>query len=116
MPQSTAPLRGEIWMLNFDPVRGHEQAGRRPALVLSVDIFNSGPASLVIVCPISSRNRNIRSHVEVSPPEGGLTQVSYAMTEHIRSVAKERLVTRMGTASTVTMGAVEQRLRILLDL
>ncbi len=111
-----APLRGEIWLLDFDPTRGREQAGTRPALVLSVDLFNSGPASLVIVCPVTSRNRKIRSHVEIIPPEGGLVVTSYILSEHIRSVTKDRLVRRLGSVSTATVEAVEERLRILLGL
>ena len=47
--------RGEIWWVDLDPTRGHEQAGRRPALVLSVDAFNHGPAGLVVVVPVSSK-------------------------------------------------------------
>lgn len=116
MPPSAAPLRGELWLLDFDPTQGHEQAGTRPALVVSVDLFNSGPASLVMVCPVSSRKRNIRSHVEVLPPEGGLTMTSYIMTEHLRSASKERLVRRLGTVSNAVLEAVEERVRILLNL
>jgi mRNA interferase MazF len=39
------PARGEIWDLDLDPILGREQAGFRPALVLSVDLFNQGPLS-----------------------------------------------------------------------
>ena len=117
MPESPpAPLRGEIWLLDFDPTRGHEQAGTRPALVLSADRFNSGPANLVIVCPLSSKNRSIRSHVEVEPPDGGLAATSYVMTEHIRSVSRDRLVRRLGALSTERVEAIEERLRILIRL
>ncbi|HEY3999133.1 MAG TPA: type II toxin-antitoxin system PemK/MazF family toxin [Candidatus Xenobia bacterium] len=66
------PLRGEIWLADMDPVRGHEQGGRRPVLVVSVDPFNQGPAGLVIVLPMTSRARGIPSHGVVEPPEGGL--------------------------------------------
>lgn len=111
-----APLRGEIWLLDFDPTRGHEQAGTRPALVISVDRFNAGLANLVIVCPLSSKNRNIRSHVEVEPPEGGLATTSYILTEHIRSVSRDRLVRRLGALSAERLEAVETRLRILTGL
>lgn len=111
-----SPLRGEVWMLNFDPIRGHEQAGTRPALILSVDAFNSGPADLVIVLPITSRSRGVRSHVEVQPPEGGLSIVSYIKCEDVRSVAKIRLQRRLGEISLKTMAEVEDKLRILLDL
>jgi mRNA interferase MazF len=113
---SQAPRRGEVWLLDFDPTKGHEQAGKRPALVLSVDLFNSGPAGLVIVCPITSRNRHIRSHVEIAPPEGGLHVTSYVMAEHIRSVSSERLVHRLGVVGATLVEAVEDRIRILLSL
>ncbi len=111
-----SPLRGEVWMLNFDPTRGHEQAGTRPALILSVDVFNAGPADLVIVLPITSRSKGVRSHVVVSPPAGGLSVVSYIKCEDVRSVAKERLHRRLGNISAVTMAEVEDKLKILLGL
>lgn len=111
-----SPLRGEVWMLNFDPTRGHEQAGTRPALILSVDVFNAGPADLVIVLPITSRSKGVRSHVAVQPPEGGLSVVSYIKCEDVRSVAKERLSHRLREVSAETMAEVEDKLRILLNL
>ncbi len=115
-PASSSPLRGEVWMLNFDPTRGHEQAGTRPALILSVDVFNAGPADLVIVLPITSRARGVRSHVTVQPPEGGLRVTSFIKCEDVRSVAKERLHRRLGAVSVQTMAEVEDKLRILLNL
>lgn len=111
-----SPLRGEIWMLNFDPTRGHEQAGTRPALIISVDIFNAGPADLVIGLPITNRSKGVRSHVAVQPPEGGLSVSSFIKCEDVRSVARERLLRRLGSISAKTMAEVEDRLRILLDL
>lgn len=66
------PSRGEIWLLDLDPTRGHEQSGRRTCAVISVDLFNHGPAGLVVIAPIITRFRGIASHVEVNPPEGGL--------------------------------------------
>ncbi|OYV95604.1 MAG: growth inhibitor PemK, partial [Planctomycetia bacterium 21-64-5] len=52
---TSQPVRGEVWTVNLDPVRGHEQAGTRPALIVSVNRFNHGPAGLVVVLPITSR-------------------------------------------------------------
>ena len=113
---TTSPARGEVWMVDFDPTKGHEQAGRRPALVISVDAFNSGPAELVIVLPITSKSKGVRSHVEVNPPEAGLTVKSFIKCEDVRSVAKERLSRRRGHVSPQTMAAVEYRVRILLGV
>jgi len=103
-------------MIDLDPTRGHEQAGKRPALVVSVDLFNAGPAGLVIVLPITSKAKEVRSHVAVQPPEGGLHRPSYVKCEDVRSVAAERLGKRLGTVSSATMEAVAMRLRILMDL
>ena len=113
---SSSPLRGEVWMLNLDPTCGHEQPETRPALILSVDAFNAGPADLVIVLPITNRGKGVRSHVAVQPPEGGLTVTSFIKCEDVRSVAKERLCKRLGDTSADTMSDVEDKLRILLNL
>lgn len=111
-----SPKRGEIWMTHLDPTLGHEQAGTRPAVILSVDRFNRSSAMLVFVCPITSRNRSINSHVPITPPEGGMTMTSYIMTEQTRSVNQERMVRKMGSISDETMIEVEDRVRILLGL
>ena len=111
-----APLRGEVWLVDLDPARGHEQAGMRPGLVVSVDLFNRGPAELVVVVPLTTRAKGIPWHVPVEPPEGGLEQKSFIKCEDVRSVAKERLTRRLGMVSAETLVAVEDRLRILLGL
>ncbi len=108
--------RGEIWLADLNPVRGHEQAGRRPVLVVSVDPFNQSRAELVVVIPITSTLRPIPFHVVVQPPEGGLTNPSALLCEAVRSISKDRLATRWGTVSPATMSQVEDRLRILLHL
>ena len=110
------PSRGEIWLMDLNPVCGHEQAGRRPALVVSVDGFNHGPAGLVIVIPITTKDKGIPLHVGVFPPEGGLNEQSFIKCEDVRSVAKERLVRCLGRVGEGTLAEVEDRLRILLGL
>ncbi len=110
------PLRGEVWLADLNPIRGHEQAGQRPVLVVSEDIFNKGPADLVIVLPITSTYRGIPSHVPISPPEGGVKKSSFVLCEAVRSIAKERLVQRWGKVNASTMLAIEDRLRILMGL
>ena len=112
----TDPARGEIWTVTFDPTRGREQAGRRPALILSADIFNQSPAELVIVLSLSTKEKRLRSHIAVDPPEGGLKRRSWIRCEDIRSVSKDRLSKRWGSVTAQTIAAVEDRVRILLDL
>ena len=110
------PVRGEVWDIIPDPVIGHEQAGTRPAQIVSVDLFNEGPAELVVVAPLTRTARKVRWHVPVSPPEGGLVAESYLQCESLRSVSKRRLKRRRGRVSEVTLEQVEDRLRILMGL
>jgi mRNA interferase MazF len=110
------PHRGEIWLADLRPTRGREQTGQRPVLVLSVDFFNAGPADLVVVLPLTSTQRDIPLHVNVSKGDGGTRTDSVVLCEAIRSVSKDRLVARWGMLSQEAMAEVEDRLRILLDI
>lgn len=108
--------RGEIWLADLNPTRGHEQAGKRPVTVVSEDRLNNGPAGLVIVLPITSTIRAIPSHIVVAPPEGGLRIRSAVICEAIRSISAGRLVERWGRLSQRSLTRIEDVLRILLRL
>ena len=107
---------GDIWFTDLDPTVGHEQAGQRPVLILSIDAFNRSLAGLVVILPITTRLRGIPWHVLVSPPEGGLTRPSAILCEAVRSVSKQCLQHRMGVIAPATLQAVRDRLRILMNL
>jgi mRNA interferase MazF len=109
-------FRGEIWLVNLDPTLGREQSGTRPALVISENLFNQSYADLVMVIPITSQNKNIRSHVPVAQGEGGLTLESYAKCEDVRSISKQRLKKRLGKVSEQTVEQIEEKLRFLMSL
>jgi mRNA interferase MazF len=113
---SAMPSRGEIWQVDLDPTRGHEQAGKRPGLVISVDTFSHGPAGLVVLVPLTTRERGIPLHVRVEPRTTGLREVSFAKCEDVRSVSRERLLQRVGQVPDETLAAIEDRLRMLLGL
>jgi mRNA interferase MazF len=110
------PSRGDVWDLDFDPTIGREQAGARPALIVSVNIFNEGAAELVVAIPITRTRRGIRWHVQVNPPEGGLVAESFIQCENVRAVSKRRLKRLRGRISEPTLRQIEDRLRILLGL
>ena len=105
-----------MWDLDLSPIAGHEQGGFRPALVLSVNLFDEGPAEVVVVIPITRTNRKISWHVAVQPPEGGLTNESFIQSENVLLVSKQRLENRHGRESAATMEQIEDRVRILLGL
>lgn len=76
------PAKGDFVILSFDPQSGHEQKGRRPALVISNRLFNKH-TGLAIVCPITNTNRRLPFHVSV-PKQSSLT--GFIMVEQIKSV------------------------------
>jgi mRNA interferase MazF len=76
------PRQGDIIAITFDPQSGHEQKGRRPAFVVSKDLFNRS-TGLAIVCPITNTKRDFPFHVPI-PRGSGLT--GYIMVEQVKSV------------------------------
>ncbi len=110
------PIRGEVWLADLNPIRGHEQAGRRPVLVVSVSPFNRGPSELVIALPVTGTIRPIPSRIPIEPPEGGLTKPSSIICEGIRSLSRERLVRRLGKVEPSTLSRAETALRYLIGL
>lgn len=116
MTPSPIPRRGEIWLVDLDPVRGREQAGRRPALVLSEDLYNAGPSDLVVVLALTTRLRALPTQVAVSPSETGLGSESAVLCDQIRTISKERLCRRAGAISHSKLGRIEEIVRVLLGL
>jgi mRNA interferase MazF len=76
------PHKGDFVALSFDPQSGHEQKGRRPALVISNDLFNQ-KTGLALVCPITNTNRKIPFHLRI-PDNCILT--GFIMVDQIKSV------------------------------
>ena len=85
-------------------------------VIVSDDLFNRSPAGLVIVLPMTTRLRAVRSHVVLEPPEGGLKSTSVIQCEAVRSIAVERLIARWGMVSALSLARVEDVLRILMRL
>ncbi len=111
------PRRGEIWYVDLDPTVGREQAKRRPCLVISVEQYNLSPADLVVVLPMTSKDKKIPWHVVVDVRQSGLKQTSFVMCDQIRTVSKERFHgKKLGFLSDLLLKAIETRLCILLDL
>jgi len=74
--------QGDIVKVSFNPQQGHEQAGYRPALVVSNNDFNA-KTQLVIVCPITNTNNNFPLHI---PLPNGLVSTGVVLCEHIRTL------------------------------
>ncbi|MBU0606698.1 MAG: type II toxin-antitoxin system PemK/MazF family toxin [Armatimonadetes bacterium] len=103
-------------MADLDPIRGHEQGGRRPALIVSTDRFNDSRAQLVVALPLTTKSLGLRYHVRLRPPEGGVTRPCHIKCEDVRCVSLERFTAFVGRIEATTMAEVEERLRMLLEL
>ena len=109
--------RGEIWLADLRPTRGHEPAAAWPVVIISTNTFNSGPADLVFVLPVTRTDRRIPLHVPIDPPEGGVAARSYIVCDALCTMAKERLGPRAwGRVSAATLQTVMDHLCLLLAL
>ncbi|MDP4934057.1 MAG: type II toxin-antitoxin system PemK/MazF family toxin [Salibacteraceae bacterium] len=106
--------QGEIWNVNFNPTRGSEQSGFRPALVISGDMMNTY-LKVMIVCPLTTTVRSFKGNLVLDPnAENGLKEQSEVLTFHMRSIAKERFVQRLGKIDKEGIEAVKSSLNDLL--
>ena len=108
--------RSEIWLVDFGEPVGREQAGRRPAVVVSADALNESRAGVVIVVPTTTTRRNLPSHVEIEPGRLGVDDVSYAKCEDLKSVSEDRLISRLGQVPEETVFQIARVLEFLLDI
>lgn len=105
-----------MWLVDFGEPVGREQAGRRPAVVVSADPLNESRAGVVIVIPTTTTPRGLPSHVEIDPASSGLDEVSYAKCEDVKSISERRLIARLGTVPDTALFEIALSLRFLLNL
>ncbi|WP_454085789.1 type II toxin-antitoxin system PemK/MazF family toxin [Georgenia sp. Marseille-Q6866] len=114
-------LRGEIRLVDLEPVRGSEANSRRPAVIVSNDRANATAARLgrgvVTVVPVTSNTDRIFPFQTLLPAAAtGLRQDSKAQAEQVRSIAVERLGAVLGRASADVMAHLDDALRLHLQL
>ena len=111
MRAAFVPDAGDLVWLTFDPHAGREQAGRRPALVLSPRIYNA-KSGLALVCPITNQTKGYPFEVPV-PTDHGATGIILA--DHVKSVDwKARRAKKLGHCTTGVIDEVRARLAPLL--
>lgn len=104
-------FRGEIWLVDWNPGRGSEQTGVRPALVVQNDVGNTY-SSTTIVAAVSTRiGKEYPFQVRVEPRESGLPQTSIIKLDQIMTVAQERLMRKVGSLSPSIMAKVNEALK-----
>jgi mRNA interferase MazF len=109
--------RGEIWLADLNPVRGSEQAGVRPVLIIQNDAINPYTTTVVAV-PLTTNLRRARlpSCTRVPRGEGGLASDSVALCHQVRVIDRERLNQRLGVVGQTTLTDVESRLLFTLGI
>jgi mRNA interferase MazF len=107
-----APRRGDLIWLDFSPQAGHEQAGRRPALVLSPEGYNR-KTGLAIACPITHRAKGYPFEV---PLPAGLAIAGVVLSDHVRNIDwRARRAEPAGKADEETFAEVMGKLSALLE-
>ena len=102
--------QGEIWNVYFDPVRGSEQSGNRPAVIISGNTMNQ-KSNLVIVCPLTTSLHYFKEHPIIEPnEENGLKEISEVLVFQVRTLSKERFKKKLGTISKGTVNSIHDTL------
>lgn len=103
------PEAGDIVWLDFDPQSGHEQAGHRPALVISPATYN-GRTGLMLCCPLTSHIKNYPFEVVISG-----SRRNVALADQIKNLDwRARNAVKKGTATAEELGAVRMRAKVLI--
>ena len=117
--------RGRIYFVNLDPVRGREQAGRRPVLVVSSDAINRQPLVATVVVGTDAGNvpRDYPTNIRLNARETGLPRDTVFLCFQVRSLDQSRFAgpsgaipSPAGVVSPERMREVDAALRLALDL
>lgn len=91
--------QGEIWYVDLNPVKGSEQAGFRPVVIVSGNLMNTY-LKVVICCPLTTKVKAYKGNVVLTPSLGnGLKETSEILNFHVRSISKDRLIQKAGQIS-----------------
>jgi mRNA interferase MazF len=98
-------LRGEVRWADLNPVRGHEQAGQRPVLILSHDVFNDRSGAVIAVA-MTSQEPRAGFPLTLESRASGLKKRSWIKISQIRTLSVDRIGTRLARASEEELARV----------
>ena len=98
-------LRGEIYWADLNPVRGREQAGLRPVLILSNDLFNRRSGT-VIAMAITSQPQRSGFPLTLPIPPNRLSKPSWIKISQVRTISVERIGKRMGAIEDLDLAQI----------
>ncbi len=109
--------RGTVVLLALDPTVGHEQRGVRPCIVVSdPDVIGDQRFPLIAIVPITGAPAEGALYPMLQPGPSGLTKVSYALIDHLRSVDKRRIRRVFGVVSSGEIEEIDEGLALFLGL
>jgi mRNA interferase MazF len=106
-------LRGEIRWADLNPVRGHEQAGERPVLVLSHDVFNERSGTVIAVA-LTSQQPRAGFPLTMEIKTGGLPKRSWVKISQIRTLSTRRIGRRLARVSDEDLAQIVEGLNEIL--
>lgn len=112
-----SPQRGIVVLASLDPVRGHEQKGLRPCVVMSdPEVSRDQRFPMICVVPISGKPGEGSLYPRLEPGPSGLVRPSHALVDQIRSVDKKRIKRIYGQVSPLELASIEDGIRLFLGL
>lgn len=108
--------RGQIWLVDFDPSRGSEQAGTRPALIVQNDIGNKYADTTIIVAISSNLSEYPQNVILEKTDKNGLTKTSCIKCGQILTITQNRLIKQIGEISKENLIEVDRALELSLGM
>jgi mRNA interferase MazF len=113
----SAICRGDVFLVNLDPVIGSEQGKTRPCVIIQNDLGNEYSPVTIIACITSTMSRKaFPTNVLITAKETGLDHDSVIILNQVRTVDKTRLIRKLGSVPQIKMLEVDVALRISLNL
>ena len=109
--------RGDIFLANLEPVKGSEQGGIRPVLIIQNDVSNNY-SPVIIISSITSKifTKEFPTNVFISKKNSGLNKNSTILLNQIRTIDKSRLIKKINSLDNYFMGQVNMALKISLGI
>ena len=109
--------RGEIFLINLEPIKGSKQGRIRPCLIIQNDTSNEYSPT-TIIAPITSKiySKEFPTNVQVSEQDSGLDRESTILLNQIRTIDKSRIIKKLGVLNSVIMGETDLAIKISLGL
>mgnify|MGYP001560229226 FL=1 len=109
--------RGEVVLVNFDPVKGSEQKGIRPALVIQNNVYNKY-SPITIVAPITSKlyKKEYPTNVSLSKEDSKLGRDSTILLNQIKTIDKSRIIKKISSLSKEIIDKVDLAIKVSLGL